>query len=291
MMHAVTREGDLGACMGPLYDLMLINIDANVERDPALRVAIAGSVEAMLERASEADQLKIRWQISRGLLGARMSRQLKCRAITALPASTQRSHHLRRSLALALITDHVLEGPSQLAQHGDAVLDRLKAGPDFNINDSTNYNLLNPLVEVLDLAIDSGFSDSDFRSTKQSQDRSTSSVPAKDPVPTNPSKVANSSPSAEKLFNAQIDAFISQLTLMASRIKDAGTTHLREESRQTGVRAPLFVGQPAHPASFFRPSPPGEKNVFIWAAVRSVSELENVVELLLAISSFRPLQS
>lgn len=206
-----------------LLELMFAKIDANVESGAFLTRVIDEGINDLLRHADvrASDRKELFSEVTAGLTSSKLSIQLKCRAIAALPAHSFRTHALRRHLALQLIHCPTTHPSLTLLQDGKAILADLKTAPNFAISESTDYDLLNRLIQVLDIAIDSGFDPQANRTQPQNSATLAAAV--------------NTPEDAEKAFNAQIDAFVAQLNLMASRIKDAGTTHLRRTQAKGAI--------------------------------------------------------
>lgn len=234
MQHSWTRHA-----IKPLFaaasvvGMMLASIDENVKRHADLQVLIHDGIEHILNAHPDHGVFEETCEFAHerffGVSAwADLSLQLQCRAIASLPASTERSHRLRRLLAVHLITNKTREDQRQddltAPRWADAIVARLKKAPVFKISESTDYALLNSLIVLLDIAIDAGFSDFAFRSSNPVSTR-----------PTGPFGKQSTTTSAESAFNSQIDAITSQLRLMSSRIRDAGTSHLRRTEAKSAI--------------------------------------------------------
>lgn len=217
--HFGSQCGD-EAIASSILEFVYARIDARVAGDTALKCAIEDAIEYLLQRVSSHDDMFTK--LKQAFHHSGYSTQLKCNAIASLPALSEHSHALQRRLAISLVTSQqTVAAPNTSPANATAILHALRNAPQFHISDATNYSFLNPLLTILDLALDAGFYEQDYRTPAPSSPPKTILKPS-----ISTSATASETP-AETAFNAQIDAFITQLTLMASRIKDAGTTHLR----------------------------------------------------------------
>ena len=140
-----------------------------------------------------------------------------------MPAQDVQSHRLRRRLALNL----VVQKDCKNADIGNddwfsQILHHLKGEAEFNISEASDYVLLNALIPVLDIAIDSGFGD-------------TGDIPGLTMLSEPPTMFDKSLGSRDQTFNLQIDALASQLRAISSRIRDGGTTHLRRTEAKGAI--------------------------------------------------------
>ncbi|KAK5175102.1 uncharacterized protein LTR77_000239 [Saxophila tyrrhenica] len=213
-----------------LSELIPALIDVRVTKDTSLCEDVADTVECIVEAFSDKPSFEILCKRVHKACAeqTQLSPLLHCRAIAAMPARSKQSHHLRRMLALHHVTDkrspeaYTLDLSSP--QWVDIILSRLKTAPEFAISESSDYALLSALISVLDIAIDAGFSDFSFR-----QHRTRTSKPINTFAKTSPWA------KAEAEFNAQVDALVAKLRSISSRIRDAGTTHLRRTEAKGAI--------------------------------------------------------
>jgi len=208
-----------------LCDLALANIDEHVKENASLRFSIQDAIEILSGGIAANDIDAVYEQIRKDIFdNDKLSPGLQCRLIASLPATSINTHHLRRRLALYLITKSTKHLPLSSDDWHHTIIKRLRKAPKFSTSDSANYALLTSLTEVLDIALDAGFSDYAFLAQPK--------PPAK---PVGPfGKSAGPSPE-EQAFNNQIDALTKQLRLMHSKIKDAGATHLRRMEAKSAL--------------------------------------------------------
>lgn len=229
MLRCLTvRAGD-HAIGGLVLDLIHAAIDATVRSDASLQDLIFETIEDLLDSAH--DETRLLDEICTAFIASQLCVQLKCRAITSLPGCSQRLHALRRRLALELIFADQLSAPLTSIRHVDAILERLRNASEYQISEATDYIHLNSLVSVLDIAIDAGFNEDALPSHGLAQEPPR----RKECIPSDRTKSVNSEENAENAFNKQIDLFVHQLTLMSSRIKDAGTAHLHRTEAKHAI--------------------------------------------------------
>ncbi|TKA27597.1 hypothetical protein B0A50_04429 [Salinomyces thailandicus] len=233
-----------GICSA-LTDLSLANIDEHVKRNTALRFAIQDAVVALCDRATLIDLDRIYEHLKCSLITSDvLSRGLKCRVVASLPATSARIHYIRRRLALYLATMTDSNLPLTAENWTIKLLNRIRKRPEFQVSDASDYAFLSAMVEILDIAIDCGFSDFAFLNQPQATPTSVFSRPA--------------GPSLEEqAFNSQIDKLCQSLQLMMSRIKDAGATHLRRTEAKAAIER--VVGRLEHTV---RTRPKPKKGIF-----------------------------
>ena len=211
-------------------EFILAGVDENVKRHANLQGLVYDSLEHILNVAPDGERFETNCEsiLKRFFEWPDLSMQIRCRAVISLPAFSERSHRLRGLLAAHLITSRTDEEQYKAdmtdPEWADVILVRLKKAPELKITESTNYALLNSLISILDIAIDAGFSDLAFRSYNP--------LPAR---PAAPFGKGSTMSLAESAFNSQIDAITSQLRLMSSRIRDAGTSHLRRTEAKSAI--------------------------------------------------------
>ena len=212
-------------------ELILLSNDDKVRRNVDLRLDVEQAMLSILDSSEETDLQTIFRETIRQILDPSLiSRYPVSRAIAALPATSYRLHELRRRLALHILLEAPLDETLDLTSPSTGVrlLARLKRHQSFAISESTDYNNLHCLTDLLDIAIDAGFSDFAFlheSQTAQPKQQSTSLFNAK-PAPQAPKEAA---------FNAQIDALTAQLRFMSSKIRDAGTSHLKRTEAKSAL--------------------------------------------------------
>ena len=202
-------------------DLAMLAIDERVRDDPSISRILADRIEEMLDILSEESYAQLVSKVIPKLFqGEDLTPQLRCRLICALPAGTHRSYQIRRRLALECVSHSPSRDPQDWSR---SIVQSLKSKPEFFISTSTDYRLLLSLTFVLDVAIADGFSsDPEIFSTLPS-------------ITTGPFAPSAPVSDAEKRHNHQIDAITARLRFMASRIRDAGTSHLRRTEAKSAI--------------------------------------------------------
>lgn len=238
LQHALTTMAVLASHIGPvnqactLAELILLNNDENVRNDVEMQLHIERAMHSILEsHASTEDREVVFRETTRQILHASsISRHLLSRAIASLPATILPLHQLRRKLALHILLDGPIDEDIDVTDHsiGVRLLLRLKKHASFQISESTDYSTLHSLIDLLDISIDVGFSDFAFLSHEsQAQHKAA-------PKSLFGHTTTTSSP-AEISFNAQIDDMVSHLRLMSSKIRDAGTSHLKRTEAKSAL--------------------------------------------------------
>ncbi|KAF7187363.1 Inhibitor of growth protein 3 [Pseudocercospora fuligena] len=196
-------------------DLAMINIDEHVKQTAGLSGDVASCVEKMLDELTEgAFDMLITEAIGTLFLPDHLNSLTRCRIIAALPAGTERSYRLRRRLALECFSTVSDRKTAEYQDWLQSIITSLQSNPEFEMSERTDFNLLLVMIDVLDIAISSGFTSWSELHPPQAESSGPFSRPAK-PTP------------AAKHHNSRIDAIVSELNYIASRIRDAGTTHLR----------------------------------------------------------------
>ncbi|GAB7332463.1 hypothetical protein MBLNU13_g04262t1 [Cladosporium sp. NU13] len=238
LKHALATMAVLAPHIGPvnqactLAELILLNNDENVRSDVAIQLYIERAMHSILESHASVEDRKVLFrEITRQILHASsISRHLLSRAIASLPATNLLLHQLRRKLALQILLDGSVDEDIDVTDRsvGVRLLLRLKKHASFHISESTDYTTLHSLIDLLDIAIDVGFSDFAFLSQESQTQQRTA------PKSLFGHGTTTSSP-AEISFNAQIDDIASHLRLMSSKIRDAGTSHLKRTEAKSAL--------------------------------------------------------
>ncbi|EMC94438.1 hypothetical protein BAUCODRAFT_124064 [Baudoinia panamericana UAMH 10762] len=239
LRHAIRAVQLTNPSPSSFTDLALLNIDHHVTKTIHLRLAIAGAIGSLLEESTNdsAYMASIVAHAIQCLDG--LTRLLQCRFITSLPATTTTAREVRRKLALWCVTKWDKHKKQKEKEElncahpiwAKRILKTLQNDPDFLISESTNYALLHSLTEVLDIAIDAGFTSSTTPPPSKLSLQSDSALPPVSAAlaPSTPSTrcaPSNANGEIEVSFNRQIDAITTALRSLAARIKDAGATHL-----------------------------------------------------------------
>jgi hypothetical protein len=218
-----------------LAELILLNNDENARSDIKIQALVESTMRIVLESSITEDEHQIvSRETTRQILHASsISRHLLCRAIATLPVTSLRQHQIRRKLALHILLDAPPDeeiDPTSPST-GVRLLLKLKKHPSFQISESTDYTTLHSLADLLDVAIDAGFSDFAFLSAAEE----VSSEPQSNQTHTLFSHTTTPQSPAENSFNAQIDSLVVQLRLICSKIRDAGTSHLKRTEAKSAL--------------------------------------------------------
>ncbi|CAK3980985.1 hypothetical protein AC579_3574 [Lecanosticta acicola] len=193
-------------------DLALINIDERVKTNLDLSMRVSKSIERLLDALPEDAFGKLIPEAVAMIFGpSDLSAINRCRAISALPASTRRGNQLRRRLALESFSTATDRKTSDSQDWPTSILHSLSHHTTFQISESTDYSLLQEFTKVLDIAISAGW------------------IPYAEILPGAPIGPWRKLPEpseAEKRHNSQIDRIVKRLTGIMAKIKDAGTSHL-----------------------------------------------------------------
>ena len=220
-----------------LAELILLNNDENVRSNFKLQTLIERIMRIILESSTTEDEYQtVSRETTRQILHASsISRHLLCRAIATLPATSLRQHQIRRKLALHILLDAPPDEEIDPTSPsiGVRLLLKIKKHPSFHISESTDYTTLHSLADLLDIAIDAGFSDFTFLSTQQEEEAKPQ--PQSHQTHTLFSHATTPQSAAELSFNAQIDSLVAQLRLTCSKIRDAGTSHLKRTEAKSAL--------------------------------------------------------
>ncbi|TLD06801.1 hypothetical protein E2P81_ATG10261, partial [Venturia nashicola] len=217
-----------------LAELILLNNDENVRGNMDIQSSIEHSMHAILasNASDESLQAVYRETTRQTLHASSISRHLLSRAIVSIPATTSALQQLRRKLSLHILLDASIDEDIDVTSPSTGVrlLLRMKRHDSFSITETTNYTLLHSLIDLVDIAIDVGFSDLSFLN-QNDQTSDQNGLRAKSVFG---HAITAQSP-AEKSFNAQIDDIVSHLRSMCSKIRDAGTSHLKRTEAKSAL--------------------------------------------------------
>nr|POE79577.1 hypothetical protein CFP56_07642 [Quercus suber] len=220
----------MSAVSKAVADLALVNVDARIKADSALQSTVQNTMVALLDHVDDSytfvrDHLQT---------NPKLSLSLQCQIVTAFPAASICAHTLRRRLALFCITQSSNDLPPSSEEWQIPILEHLQHATEFAIDSSTDYVLLKLLAQVLDVAIDTGFSD---RRTWLDHTTNSSKEPQKVLFSTSLREAATTTGSAQKRFNDEIDALTNQLATMQNHIKDGGMSHLLRMEAKSALNA------------------------------------------------------
>jgi hypothetical protein len=217
-----------------LAELILLNNDEHVREDMDMQIHIERAMCSILESHSSDENLQTVYrETTRQILHASsISRHILSRAIASIPATILPLHQLRRKLSLHILLDASIDEDIDTTSPtiGLRLLQRLKKHASFHISETTDYVTFHSLIDLIDIAVDVGFSDFAFLSS-ESQPQHKVGPPTKSLF----GHTAISQSPAETTFNAQIDDLVSRLRSMGSKIRDAGTSHLKRTEAKSAL--------------------------------------------------------
>ena len=193
-------------------------LDDSVWRDGQIQLLIEQTLTSLFDNISETELESTLNAISHMVYETISSPVLRNKLISALPRSSPRTHLFRRRLALsfALETSQHIEKSMANPKLTDHILVYLNGSPLFRISSSTNYRVLSARFTMLDVAIDSGFSDfSWLRGSTQSSCEERE---------------------MEKQFNVGVDMLAQEIREIMARIVDAGMTSLRRTEAKAAAQ-------------------------------------------------------
>ena len=155
---------------------------------------------------------------------------LRERLILSLPCHTPRTHLFRRRLALsfALDTPKHIEKSMTSRKFTDHVLLHLAKSPLFRISPETDYKVLTARFNMLNVAIDAGFSDFSWLKPIQND--------PVDQLKQNENESKDKQIEKEKKFNAGIDMLAQEILEIMARVVDSGMTSLRRTEAKAAAQ-------------------------------------------------------
>ncbi|KAF2209262.1 hypothetical protein CERZMDRAFT_100468 [Cercospora zeae-maydis SCOH1-5] len=230
MSDSVVPEAEPSKTLEAFLDMSMMNLDAHVQKELGLSLALSSCIENLLATISEqAYERLIRGAISM-LHGTDedLTPRFRCCLVQSLPSRTERACHLRRRLALSVLLP---EDGRNTATMGDrdwlaCIQQSLRTGKEFDIRESADFDLLVPLVEVLDIAISAGFTDYHVLHPRSEPTSDTKAQAMFAQLP----KLSE----AAKWHNSRIDAIVSELEYMKASIQHEAT-HLRRQELKAAL--------------------------------------------------------
>lgn len=218
---AVVLEALPSYTCAAFLDLALLNVDRDITRDINLRTLVPDCVETMLDALPEDSfQSMIPLAVATFYSSSNLSTRTRCQAITSLPASTARAYLIRRRLALECFSAAKEQKDSDSEDWAKSILYSLRNKPELHVGEQTDYNLLIAMIDVLDIAIASGWTDyADLQPRR----------------PTGPFAPRPAPSVAERTHNKTIDAICGCLQRMMSKIRGSGTSHLRRIEAKSAI--------------------------------------------------------
>ncbi|KAK7724858.1 hypothetical protein SLS57_004129 [Botryosphaeria dothidea] len=146
---------------------------------------------------------------------------LQAQLVQALPFVTPREAAFQRRLALAFFLDSPKPLTLSLTAPGilPAILQSLVRNRLYQFSARTDYADVTAAFTLLDVAVDSGFSDRAFASTLRNIDRRTRDPAAR--------QLRDAARAAEDEFNWEVDALASAVRRVMGQIRGSGTESVR----------------------------------------------------------------
>ena len=207
-------------------DFAMMNLDDLVKMDLALSLTLAKCIEELLDCLPTASLEKLVTGVLAMLDTSEkdISLEFRCRMIAALPSHTTRCYHVRRRLALDVFlqkkdrTKATSPGWDWLETICNSFEGKLKTA--FDVKDSTDYDLLMALIEACDIAVSAGFTDyNELHPAQDATEKPAFGIYVKPPPLSQ----------AARNHNRQIDAIVSELDYVKSRIQHESTSLSRQE--------------------------------------------------------------
>ncbi|CAK1354901.1 unnamed protein product [Cercospora beticola] len=226
---SVVPEAEPSKTLEAFLDMSMMNLDEHVRRDLGLSLALGSCIEDLLESISEQSYERL----VQGALSMlhdtdeSITPRFRCCLIQSLPSRTKRTYDIRRRLALGVLIpsenrDSVTVGGRDWLA---CITQTLRTNKEFEIRDSADYDLLVPLVEVLDIAISAGFTDYNvLHPVPEASDTKATGMFTQLP------KLC----AAAKTHNSKIDAIVSELGYMKANIQHEAT-HLRRQELKAAI--------------------------------------------------------
>lgn len=205
-----------------LHVLVRLFLDENIRHDGEYQILISETLAILIRDIPEDEADNTLNVIGQMLYETVPSQVMRERLVSSLPRHTPRTHLFRRRLAFAfaLETPKHIEKPMTSPKLTDHVLLHLAKGSLFRISPNTDYKVLTARFNMLDVAIDAGFSD--FSWLRLDQDAS--------------KEEAEKQKEKEKKFNAGIDMLAQEILEIMARIVDSGMSSLRRTEAKAAAQ-------------------------------------------------------
>ncbi|KAM3415259.1 hypothetical protein BST61_g8789 [Cercospora zeina] len=227
---SVVPEAEPSKTLEAFLDMSMMNLDAHVQKDIGLALALSSCIEDLLATISDQAYEKL----IQGVLSMLhetdedLTPRFRCCLVQLLPSRTERAYHLRRRLALSILLPKDIRSTATMGNRDwlACIQQSLQTREEFNIRESADYELLVPLVEVLDIAISAGVTD---YSVLHPRTEPTSDTKAQ-AMFAQPPKLSE----AAKRHNSRVDAIVSELEYMKASIQHEAT-HLRRQELKAAI--------------------------------------------------------
>lgn len=204
-----------------LHVLIRMFLDESIRYDGEYQLLISEATTIMVRDIPEDEADGTLSTIGRMLYETVPSSEMRDRLIASLPCATPRTHLFRRRLAFvfALETPDHIEKSMTGRKLTDHILLHLIKSPLFRISPETDYKELTARFNMLDVAIDAGFSDFSWLQSN-SED---------------PDEEAKRK-EKERKFNAGIDMLAQEILEIMARIVDSGLSSLRRTEAKAAAQ-------------------------------------------------------
>ncbi|KAH7052364.1 hypothetical protein B0J12DRAFT_739895 [Macrophomina phaseolina] len=211
--------------------LIRLSFDDSTRQDGDIQWQCQEAIAAMLDALSSEDEPEVLRRVSQTLFqsfrnhGPKedkfVNHVLQAQLVQAIPSITRREATFQRRLALAFFLDSPKPLTLSLTAPGilPAILQSLVHNPLFRFSRGTDYADVTAAFTLLDIAIDSGFSDRAFASTLRSIDRRTRDIAAR--------QLREAARAAEDEFNLGVDALTATIRRIMGQIRGSGTESVR----------------------------------------------------------------
>ncbi|KAF2425814.1 hypothetical protein EJ08DRAFT_384111 [Tothia fuscella] len=207
--------------------LIRASFDEGVLIDGDLCVRIQETLATLIEAIPEQLFDDVSHNIGKSLYSSIASPILRYQLVAQFPCHTQQTHSFRRRLALAF----ALSSPRWLNDDMTKpniifhILSSISDSPVYKIRPTTDYVVLRATLNLLDIAIDMGFTDfSSQTNVKSSPAPQTKyGMPKKEEDP------------RETKFNEDIDKVAQEIRAITSRIIDTGATQMRRTEAKSAA--------------------------------------------------------
>lgn len=204
-----------------VHVLMRMFLDESIRYDGEYQLLISESITILIRDIPDDEADITLSTIGHMLYEAVPSCVMRDRLVASLPCATPRTHLFRRRLALAfaLETPSHIERPMSSQKLTDHVILHFIKSPLFRISPDTDYKVLTARFNMLDIAIDTGFSD--FSWLQSSSEGSDEEANRKE---------------KERKFNAGIDMLAQEVLEITARIVDSGLSSLRRTEAKAAAQ-------------------------------------------------------
>lgn len=211
--------------------LIRLSFDDSIRQDGRLSGECREAISVLLNSLSVEDETQVLKRVSQTLFKSFrnhgpqedifVNHVLQAQLVQALPFVTPREAAFQRRLALAFFLDSPKPLTLSLTAPGilPAILQSLVRNRLYQFSARTDYAEVTAAFTLLDVAVDSGFSDRAFASTLRNIDRRTRDPAAR--------QLRDAARAAEDEFNWEVDALASAVRRVMGQIRGSGTESVR----------------------------------------------------------------